>query len=175
MRRVFAMRRLSGRAAREEPGLPHAARGIRNSTGHPTSRVDYRSAAHRSEPSLCRLGFHVVPDRPAAARGLRLQIPHPCAGEDAPAFEGVLGAAWLTLGDARLASIFRARPERNPDDYLWLLNYADALEQNTSPTGVACAAPRVDQGSPGDGESQGEKPSLDLIQATHVSRYSRPG
>ena len=52
-------------------------------------------------------------------------------GKNDPEFDGVLGAAWLTLGEpARAVEYFARVLKRNPDDYLWLMNYADALEQN---------------------------------------------
>ena len=48
-----------------------------------------------------------------------------------PTYDGVLGSAWLTLNEpARAVEYFKRRVQRNPNDYLWLLNYADALEQN---------------------------------------------
>jgi Tfp pilus assembly protein PilF len=55
-------------------------------------------------------------------------------GEGDPQFDSVIGAAFLTLGDsARGVHYFARVLKRNPDDYLWLLNYADALEQNNQP------------------------------------------
>jgi predicted Zn-dependent protease len=55
-------------------------------------------------------------------------------GQDDPQFDSVIGASFLTLGDsARGVQYFAKVLKRNPDDYLWLLNYADALEQNNQP------------------------------------------
>jgi hypothetical protein len=46
----------------------------------------------------------------------------------------VIGAAFLTIGDSSRAVQYFARVlKRTPDDYLWLMNYADALEQDNQP------------------------------------------
>jgi tetratricopeptide (TPR) repeat protein len=98
--------------------------------------ADYR-AALGLDPShrYARIALlWLLIDRRDIAR-LKAEMPQAIARpQDDPEFDGVLGAAWLTLGEpARAVAHFGRVLRRNPDDYLWLLNYADALEQNNQP------------------------------------------
>ena len=103
-------------------------------TGHAElAAADYRAALRiNPEHRYARIAFMwFLIDRRDIA-GLRREMPAAMArAKDDPDFDGVLGAAWLTLGDpARAVAHFARVLQRNPDDYLWLMNYADALDQN---------------------------------------------
>lgn len=138
MRRVFAKMtpEVEAQLARSPDFLMLRAE-YRMATGHPDlAHADYREAL-RIDPNhrLARIGYlWFLIDRRAIDE-LRGQMPRAMAqGKDDPEFDGVLGAAWLTLGDsARAVAYFGQVLKRNPDDYLWLLNYADALEQDGNP------------------------------------------
>ena len=110
-------------------------------------RADYHAATGRPELAAAdyRAALRLNPEHRYARMALlwflidrrdivALQREMPMAlrrGKDDPELEGVLGAAWLTLGDpAAAVRHFAQVLRRNPDDYLWLMNYADALEQN---------------------------------------------
>ena len=57
----------------------------------------------------------------------------PTLGQD-PAYRELLAAAWLTLGDApRALPYFSALLRSRQHDPLWLMGYADALEQTVQP------------------------------------------
>jgi tetratricopeptide (TPR) repeat protein len=142
----------------------------RMATGHPElARGDYREAL-RIDPThrLARIAFMwFLIDRrelPELRKQLALALEQ---GKDDPQFDGVIGAAFLTLGDSQRAVGYFAKVlKRNPDDYLWLLNYADALEQNNQPD-VAWRVRRhawikVRQEM---GKFQKDKVPLDVLQA----------
>ena len=110
-------------------------------------RADYHASTGRSDLALAdyRAALKIDPDNRFARialmwllvdrrdlAALRREIPAAAArARDDTAFQGVLGAAWLVLDDpARAVAYFGRVLKSNPDDYLWLLNYADALEQN---------------------------------------------
>lgn len=103
-------------------------------TGHPElALADYR-AALTLDPNhrFARLGLMwFLIDRRDLAQ-LRREVAFVTTRlTDDPLFDGALGAAWLTLGEpARGLPYFQRMVKRDPDDYLWLLNYADALDQN---------------------------------------------
>ncbi|MGZ5166768.1 MAG: tetratricopeptide repeat protein [Burkholderiales bacterium] len=106
----------------------------RMATGSPDlALADYRSAL-KIDPAnryaRIALLWFLIDRRDIAA--LKAEMPQAMArAKDDPEFDGVLGAAWLTLDDpARAVAHFARVLQRNPGDYLWLLNYADALEQN---------------------------------------------
>lgn len=135
MRRIFTNMSPEVEASLERsPDFLMLRAEYRAATGHPQlALADYRQALsidpnHR----FARIGMMwFLIDRRNIAE-LRREMPIATArGKEDEAFEGVLGAAWLTLGDSARAVEYIARVlKRNPDDYLWLLNYADALEQN---------------------------------------------
>jgi Tfp pilus assembly protein PilF len=138
MRRVFAKMtpEVEAELARSPDFLMLRAE-YRIATGHPDlGREDYREAL-RIDPNhkLARIGFMwFLIDRhefDELKRQMRIAM---VQGKDDPEFDGVLGGAFLTLGEAPRAVEYFARVlKRNPDDYLWILNYADALEQNNEP------------------------------------------
>lgn len=106
----------------------------RAATGSPVlALADYREAL-RLDPNnryaRISLIYFLIDRRDLAA--LRQELPAAVAlAEKDPDFQGVVGSAYLTLDEtARAVPYFAAAVKRNPDDYLWLLNYADALDRN---------------------------------------------
>ena len=138
MRRVFAkMSPEVERGLEQSPDFLMLRGQYRLATGHPDlARDDFRQAV-RLDPDhkLARIGFMWFLIDRRELDELRLQLP--IAAEKAKTdvdFQGPLGAAWLILGEPnRALAYFREVLKRNPDDYLWLLNYADALEQAAEP------------------------------------------
>jgi hypothetical protein len=106
-------------------------------TGSPQlALADYREAL-RIDPEnrQARMGlvYFLIDRRQLDALRRELSAVTALARDDVD-LQGVLGAAWLTLGDPQRALPYLAAVvKRNPDDYLWLLNYADALERNLQP------------------------------------------
>ena len=94
-----------------------------------------------------------------------------------PAFDGVLGAAWLALDEpARAIAHYQRQLRQDPTDYLWLLSYADALEQNNEPTMAwrvrrhAWTIVRVEM------QRQKARPSPELMQAhARLAIQNNPG
>ncbi|HEX2824786.1 MAG TPA: tetratricopeptide repeat protein [Burkholderiales bacterium] len=109
----------------------------RNAIGQPEiARLDYEEALRIDpEHKLARLGYiwHLIDNRDLERLKRQMQIVVTRARTD-PDFEGAAGAAFVILQDPRTAlGYFQKILKRNPDDYLWLLNYADALEQANEP------------------------------------------
>ncbi|MGZ8154428.1 MAG: tetratricopeptide repeat protein [Burkholderiales bacterium] len=135
MRRLFAgmspemERRLSA-----NPGFLVLRADYRASTGSPQlAEADYRQAL-RIDPSnrYARTGLiYLLIDRRDLAP-LRREMPMLTKlAQDDPELQGTLGSAWLALDEPeRALPYLAAKVKSNPDDYLWLLNYADALERN---------------------------------------------
>jgi tetratricopeptide (TPR) repeat protein len=182
MRRVFAYMTPEVEAElAKSPDFLMLRAEYRNATGHPElARQDYRQAL-RIDPQhrFARLGFMWFLIDRRELEELRLQIPAAMAqGKNDVAFDGVLGAAWLTLGEsARAVEYFARVLKRNPDDYLWLLNYADALEQNGEPDMAwrvrrhAWIKVRQEMA-----QLKGQRPPLELIQAhARLAVQSAPG
>lgn len=135
MRRIFAeMSPQTEQALAGNAGFLVIRADYRAATGSPQlALADFREAL-RIDPAnrFARMGmmFHLI------AHGMLLELRRemPLATEIAqrdPEFQGAVGAAWLALDDpSRALPYFAGVVKRNPDDYLWLLNYADALERN---------------------------------------------
>jgi predicted Zn-dependent protease len=188
-RDYLAMRRVFGKMTPEvEAGLARSPDFLmlraeyRIATGHPDlGREDYREAL-RIDPNhkLARIGFmwflidrREFPELKLQLRAALLQ------GKDDPDFDGVLGGAFLTLGETGRAVEYFARVlKRNPDDYLWILNYADALEQHGEPDMAwrirrhAWVKVRQEMAR----NRGGEQPPLELLQAqARLALQSTPG
>ena len=138
MRRVFAKMTPEVEAElAKTPDFLMLRASYRNATGHPDlARDDFREAL-RIDPNhkLARIGFmwFLIDRRELADLKRQLPIGVERARTDVD-FEGVVGAAFVILGDPGSALAYlRKVLKRNPNDYLWLLNYADALEQNAEP------------------------------------------
>lgn len=110
-------------------------------------RAEYRTASGERQQALAdyrraltidpgatqaRLGllWLLIDSRDAAALKPLLSQ-YAVAASDDRAFWGAYAAAWLVLGDAhRAAALYARDADRHRNDYLWLMSYADALEQS---------------------------------------------
>lgn len=138
MRRILtAMSPATERALSGNAGFLVIRADYRAATGSPQlALADFREAL-RIDPAnrYARMGlmYHLI------SRGERtlLRAEMLAAVEIAktdPEFQGAVGSAWLALDEPQRAlPYFAAALQRNPDDYLWLLNYADVLERNLQP------------------------------------------
>ncbi len=126
---------------------PKTEKELSANAGFLLIRADYRAATGSPELALAdyretlRLDPHnryarmaliyfLIERRDLAALRAELPLAVELAEKD-PDFQGVVGSAWLTLDQpARAVVYFREAVKRNPDDYLWLLNFADALDRN---------------------------------------------
>ncbi len=98
---------------------------------HELALADYRRAlAQDPANTSARIAIlWIMIDRKQLAP-LRREVAAAMArGKDDAAYDGVFAAAWLTLKEpVRALAYFSRQLAQNRDDYLWLLNYADALE-----------------------------------------------
>jgi hypothetical protein len=106
----------------------HDAEGRRNE-----ATADYRRAM-AIEPGnpeyVASLLWHLVSRRDTVALRRELAMHAARAGES-PALSEAYASAYALLGETRRALSFYARLlDAKRDDYLWLLNYADVLEQD---------------------------------------------
>ncbi|HYC46732.1 MAG TPA: tetratricopeptide repeat protein [Burkholderiales bacterium] len=109
----------------------------RGATGSPRlALADFREAL-RLDPNnrFARLALIYLLIDLRDLDGLRKELPRAIQlAKDDPEFMGAVGSAFLALSDPQRGVVFyRERLKHTPDDYLWLLNYADALEQNNNP------------------------------------------
>ena len=99
----------------------------------------------------------------------RLQAWHAAAANNR-AYWAAYAAGWTSLAEPRLALPWYARElEIKRDDYLWLLNYADTLEQ----AGQASMAWRVQRSASGEAEPRSRMPRTGRIPCTPRSRPRR--
>ena len=135
LRRLFSS--MSPEAEQElasNPGFLLIRGDYRAVTGSPQlALADYREALRLDpENRFARMSliYFLIDRRDLPALRRELPIAVPLAERD-PDFSGVVGSAYLTLDEtARAVPYFAAMVKRNPDDYLWLLNYADSLDRN---------------------------------------------
>ena len=110
----------------------------RGATGRPRlALADFREAL-RIDPNnrFARLGlmFLLIDVREFDLLRREMPIAVKLAQAGDPDFQGAVGSAYLAMSDPKRAlPYYAARVKRTPDDYVWLLNYADALDQSNQP------------------------------------------
>ena len=180
MRRIFtAMSPATEGTLSGNAGFLLIRADYRAATGSPQlALADYREAL-RIDPAnrFARIGlmYHLISQRDLD--GLRREMP--AAVELArtdPDFQGVVGSSWLTLDEPQRAlPYFAAAVQRNPGDYLWLLNYADALERNLQ-ADMAWRVRRHAWVKIREEVEKKERPPLELLQAqARVAAQFMPG
>lgn len=141
----------------------------RASTGSPQlALADYREAL-RIDPAnrgaRIAMMYFLIDRRELDALQREMPLATRLAKED-PEFEGVVGSAWLVLGEpSRALPYYASAAKRNPNDYLWLLNYADALDQNLQPDLAWRVRRHAWVKIREEAAKQKDRPSLELLQA----------
>ena len=161
------------------PGFLLIRADYRAATGSPQlALADYREAL-RLDPNnrFARMGlmYFLIERRDLAA--LRRELPAAVKlAETDPDFQGVVGSTYLTLDEPQRAlPYFAAAVKRNPDDYLWLLNYADVLDRNLQPD-LAWRVRRHAWIKIRQEVQKKERPPLELLQAqARVATQFYPG
>ena len=169
MRRILAG--MSPETERElvaNPGFLLIRADYRAATGSPQlALADYRESL-RLDPNnrfaRMNLMYFLIDRRELAL--LRREMPAALRfAETDPEFQGVIASAWLSLDEpARAVPYFAEVVKRNPDDYLWLLNYADALERNLQ-SGEAWRVRRHAWVKLRQAIDKKERPPLELLRA----------
>lgn len=129
---------------------PEQERQLEKSADFLLLRAEYRGVTGRHKLALAdfREALRIDPNNRFARLGmmyllidirefdlLRREMPMAMKlAQTDPEFQGAVGSAFLAMSDPeRALPYYAARLKRSPDDYLWLLNYADALDQNNQP------------------------------------------
>lgn len=131
--RLLAALRPEHRARLEQQGDFLARRaGIYAATGDKTlAAADYRASLARREDTSTRISYWWLLIDTADIRRLRSEVATAGAAvRQTPAFFEVLGASFQLFGEPRNAlAFYRRQAMSKSEDYLWLVNYADVLEQ----------------------------------------------
>lgn len=93
--------------------------------------ADYRASLARRDDTSTRISYWWLLIDTADTRSLRREIAAAgAAARETPAFFEVLGASFQLFGEPRNAlAFYRRQAMSKAEDYLWLVNYADVLEQ----------------------------------------------
>jgi len=123
------------RAMRQKPDFLQLSARYHLHAGHPErARHDLETALRLApeNPDIRSALLWLLIDGNDGAALRRLLATHESGWKDDPAMHDALGAAYLALSlpDVALRRYYTPRLAEHRDDFLWLMNYADALEQN---------------------------------------------
>ena len=182
-----AMRRLLAKVPPEQeqelaatnPAFLILRADYRAMTGSPKlAEEDYRAALKLDPPNrYARIGLTFLLINQLELAKLRAEMPAAMKmAETDSEMHAVLGSAWIALDEPERALPYLARKiKSNPNDYLWILNYADALER----AGQADMAWRVRRHAwlvVRQAEEEKRRPPIEILQSqARIAAHLFPG